>query len=202
MSEPPTAPRPLLVIVRGKPGSGKTTLARRLAEPDALGLPLLSRDPIKAGLVETYGSETDAVRARVVPLAFDLFHRTIELWLREGVSLIAEEAFSRTRAEAGLRALNRLADTVVVTCDTSDEEAARRYIAREQVNPRKRQDVLTATIDQIERGAYLWRVFDAFDLGVPALRVDTTDGYDPGLDTIVAFCHAGRGSALGCRLLT
>lgn len=38
------APRPQLVIVRGKPGAGKSTLARRLTEPDALGLSLLSRD--------------------------------------------------------------------------------------------------------------------------------------------------------------
>jgi adenylate kinase family enzyme len=46
------SPRPLLVIVCGKPGSGKTTLARRLAEMDALGPPLLSRDAIKVGLDE------------------------------------------------------------------------------------------------------------------------------------------------------
>jgi predicted kinase len=186
------SPRPLLVIVRGKPGSGKTTLARRLAETDALGLPLLSRDAIKVGLVETHGCETDAVRTLVVPLAFDLFHRTIELWLREGVSLIADEAFSRMRAEAALRALTRLADAIVITCDTSDEEAARRFIERETANPRKRQDVLATAVDQMERGTYPWRVFDPFDVGVPALRVDTTYGYEPGIDTIVAACRAAR----------
>jgi len=182
----------MLVVVRGKPGSGKTTLARRLAEPDALGLPLLSRDAIKAGLVETAGAETDAVRARVVPLAFDLFHRTIELWLREGVSLIADEAFARARGEAPLRALAALADTVVLTCDTPDEEAARRYIEREHASPRKRPDLLADTVAQMARGAYPWRVFDAFNVGVPALRVDTTHGYAPDLDAIVAFCRAGR----------
>ncbi len=40
--------RPLLVMVSGKPGSGETTLARRLAKPDALGLPLVQSDTIKA----------------------------------------------------------------------------------------------------------------------------------------------------------
>jgi predicted kinase len=193
MPEPPASPRPLLVIVRGKPGAGKTTLARRLAEPDALGLPLLSRDAIKAGLVATRGVETNAVRATVIPQAFDLFHRTIELWLREGVSLIAEEAFTRARAEPALRVFAELADTVVITCDTSDEEAARRYIEREDANPWKRPDVLAATVEQMRSGAYPWRIFDAFDLGVPALCVDTTDGYKPGLEEIVAFCRAGGG---------
>jgi len=192
MPEPSASPRPLLVIVRGKPGAGKTTLARRLAETDALGLPLLSRDAIKAGLVATHGVETDAVRATVIPQAFDLFHRTIELWLREGVSLFAEEAFSRARAEAALRAFAALAAAVIITCDTSDEAAARRYIEREDANPRKRPDVLAATAEQMRGGVYPWRVFDAFDLGVPALRVDTTDGYAPNLDAIVAFCRAGR----------
>ena len=193
MSELSVSPRPLLVIVRGKPGSGKTTLARRLAETDALGLPLLSRDAIKAGLVETRGVETDAVRTAVVPRTFDLFHRTMELWLREGISLIAEEAFSRARAETTLRALMGLADAIVITCETSDAEAARRYIERENANPRKRPDVLAATVDQMLSGAYPWRVFDAFDLGVPALRVETTRGYEPDLYAIVAFCRARRG---------
>ena len=189
--------RPLLVIVRGKPGSGKTTLARRLALPDALGLPLLSRDAIKAGLVATHGVETDAVRERVAPLAFDLFHETIGLWLRAGVSLIAEEAFSRTRAEASLRSLVQRADARVIDCDTSDEEAARRYIERERANPRKRQDVLAAVIEQMTGGTYPWRIFDAFDLGVPALRVDTTHGYAPDLGAIVAFCRDSRNRGHG-----
>ncbi|HEY7294269.1 MAG TPA: hypothetical protein VH916_04465 [Dehalococcoidia bacterium] len=89
------AARPRLIIVRGQLGAGRTTLARRLAATDVLGLPLLSRDAIKVGLVETHGIETDAMRERVVPLAFALFQRTIALWLQEGVSLIADEAFSR-----------------------------------------------------------------------------------------------------------
>src|SRR5688500_7528188 len=86
----PTSPRPLLVLVSGKPGAGKSTLARRLSESDALGLHVLSRDAIKVGLVETQGAETDEIRNVIVPRSFDLFFETIELWLRAGVSLIAE----------------------------------------------------------------------------------------------------------------
>ena len=189
MSDPPPAPRPLLVIVRGKPGSGKTTLARRLGGTDALGLPLLERDAIKAGLVETHSVETDEVRQVVVPLSFDLFFRTIELWLREGVSLIAEHSFRRELHEARLRALIRLARAVVIECDTTDEVAQQRYIARERSNPRIRPDLRAATVERMERGDYHWRMFDAFDLSVPALRVNTTEGYAPDLDTIVAFCR-------------
>jgi predicted kinase len=153
----------LLVIVRGKPGSRKTTLARRLAETAAFGLPLLSRDALKVGLVETHGSETDAVRDTVVPLAYALFYQTSELWLRAGVSLIAENSFPRDRSASALRALIPLAHTVVIHCDTSDEEAQRRFCTREGANPRARPDLRTATVEQMERGTYPWRKFDPFN---------------------------------------
>jgi hypothetical protein len=70
---------------------------------------------------------------------------------------------------------------VVLHCETDHETAARRYLARERANPHKRQDVLAAAEDQMRSGAYPWSVFDAFDVGVPALRVDTTHGYEPNL---------------------
>jgi predicted kinase len=132
---------PLLVIVSGKPGAGKTTLAARLSGSDALGLHVLSRDAIKVGLVETRGAETDEVRSVIVPRSFDLFFETIELWLRAGVSLIAEYGFAGW-AEPRLRALVPLARTVLLYCDTPDEVAARRFIARERLNPRARPDIL------------------------------------------------------------
>ncbi len=90
------------MLVTGKPGSGKFTLARRLAETDALGLPLLSRDALKVGLVETYGVETDAVMATVVPLSYTLFYDTIASWLRGGVILIAEYSFVPDRSKTGI----------------------------------------------------------------------------------------------------
>jgi hypothetical protein len=70
-----------------------------------------------------------------------------------------------------------------------DDEAQRRFIARERANPRARPDLRPATVEQMERGTYPWRMFDPFNLGVPALRVDTTSGYVPDLDTIIAFCR-------------
>ena len=77
MSKPTrTVPQPLLVLVTGKPGAGKSTLATELSRMQNLGLPLLSRDAIKAGLVETWAFvqpgasrdviETDALRSSLV----------------------------------------------------------------------------------------------------------------------------------------
>ena len=55
-----------------------------------------------------------------------------------------------------------------------------------------RPDLRAATVERMERGTYPWRMFDPFPLGVPALRVDTTCGYVPGLEAIIAFCRDGR----------
>jgi len=50
-----------LIVVTGRPGSGKTTLAHTLAK--AIHCPLISRDEIKEGLVNTTGTYQPAIDA-------------------------------------------------------------------------------------------------------------------------------------------
>jgi predicted kinase len=184
--------RPLLIVVSGKPGSGKSTLARRLGDHDALELPVLSRDALKAGLEETVGMEEAARLSRsIVSRSFDLFYQTIETWLREGISLIAEYSFTRTVPPANLPALAGLARAVVVHCETSDHEAAARFIPRERGRAHLHAERIEAIVEQMKNGGFHWEIFQPPDLGVPVLRVDTTDGYAPDLRAIVAFCRRG-----------
>ena len=37
-----------------------------------------------------------------------------------------------------------------------------------------------------------WSLFQPLELGVPTLRVDTTDGYAPAFEEIVAFVRSAR----------
>ena len=43
--------------------------------------------------------------------------------------------------------------------------------------------------DQLVRGTFDWTVFGPLAVDVPLLRVATTQGYAPHLETIIAFCH-------------
>jgi predicted kinase len=45
---------PLVVVVTGPPASGKSTIARELA--DALAAPLIAKDPIKETLFDSLGT--------------------------------------------------------------------------------------------------------------------------------------------------
>ena len=191
-------PQPLLVLVTGKPGAGKSTLATELSRMHNLGLPLLSRDAIKAGLVETWAFvqpgasrdviESDELRSSLVPSSFDLFYRTIAGWLQAGTSLIAEYHFDR-RTEPNLADVIGLAKTVVVHCEAPDEVCQRRFITREQRDGKIRPDRLAAAIDRIAKGTDLWSQFESMTLPLPTLRVDTEGDYKPTLLEISAFCR-------------
>src|SRR5262249_53395721 len=122
---------PLFVFVSSKPGSGKSTLTQRLAA--ALSLPLVSNDAIRHGLLETRaGAEDPAARVVDGPTAVGVFYATIAFLLRADVSLVAEFSFRCGLSEPDLRPLVQIARAVNVHCDTSIEEARRRFVEREQ----------------------------------------------------------------------
>jgi predicted kinase len=198
--------RPLLVCVSGKPGSGKSTMARTLGE--ALWLLVLSGDAVGAGLAETAAEldpqnwEQPSGRIKV-----DAFYAIIETALRLGVSVVAELSFRRGLDEPRLRPLQAIARVVNVHCDVPTRLAVERFGARE-TGPREqfRQTWLRHRPDrrpspgalhyyeQMKAGDFDWSIFAPLDLDVSRLTVDTTDGYAPSVDAVVAFC---RGAQLG-----
>jgi len=178
--------RPTLAIVSGRPGSGKTTLARRLAA--ALSCPLISRDEINEGILHTF--DHDPVRAgkdRVAHSTFDAFFRVIELLVSSDVTLVAEAAFQDQRWRIGLEPLVPMADMKVIHCTVGPELADQRVVRRRVEEEARRSTRGAADVRATGLRAPVVSSFEPLSLPVPSLRVATTDGYDPPLYEIVAF---------------
>ena len=188
------AQRPLLVIVGGTPASGKTTLARRLA--DALALPLLCRDTITEWIAEGAGTDNLADTERLARGAIRVFYELGAELLRGGVGVVMEHAYQRGIAEDQVRPLLAHARAVQITCLLPPDEAVRRYVARFERGERHAAHFDAERIERVQSGVRQidWTRFEPLDLPIPALRVDTIAGYSPPFEAIVAFARSGGGS--------
>jgi predicted kinase len=180
---------PTLVVVSGPGGSGKTTLAHLLA--GAIGCPAVCRDEIKEGMVHAtpdfVPSPGDALTQRTVTTFFGV----IELFLRAGATLVAEAAFQDPLWRMGLDPLADLADIRVLRCTVSPEHARARMTARLADDPRR--GAAHADLDALAVSAAAEAAFEHVSLAAPTLCVDTTSGYRPALEEIVAFINEAPG---------
>ncbi len=188
------AQRPLLAIVSGAPGSGKTSLARRLS--GELRLPLLAKDDFKETLCELLGAPDQAASQRLGLAALALLRQTAGRLLAAGVSVLMEANYQRGLSEPDLRPLLELAHSVQIHCGGDPETIVRRYLDRAARGERHAghfdAEALPRLRELLARGAY-----EPLDLGVPILRVDTTApaGYAPDFAAIAAFLRERLPSA-------
>lgn len=183
--------RPTLIVVSGPPASGKTTLAHALAQ--AVHCPAICRDEIKEGFVRGATSESfapnrgDAANQAATAAFFDV----VDLMLQRGVTLVAEAAFRHHRWAPRLTTFGKLADVRVINCVVDDVVARQRRRERWINEPWRRRfhaDPDPRALAEIDPpavdppGAY-----QPIQLNLPTLIVDTSDGYRPEFDEIVAF---------------
>lgn len=178
-------PRPTLIIIGGPAGTGKTTLAYGLAR--RVGCPAICRDEIKEGMVHTAGRFDPAPGDELTRRTFPLFFDVLTLLVSSGVTVIADAAFQDQVWRPKLEPLMALAELRIVQCYADRDVAWKRIADRASERNAHADGQLLAALEAGER---YFEEFDRVSMPVPSIDVDTTSGYSPSLDEIVAFVNA------------
>lgn len=176
--------KPRCIIVTGRPGSGKTTLSKMLGSK--LWMPVISRDEIKEGYVNTLGVKHDQLPPTTNGLVTDLFFEIVGRYLTGMVSIVMEAAFQHRVWEARIPRITEMAAPFMVICSIDAQIAAQRHLRRGLEEPQRehyhgdrRVAIYRETGTMGPPGEYA-----APELAIPTLHVTTEAEYNPTLDEI------------------
>ncbi len=177
--------KPKCIIVTGRPGSGKTSLSRILA--DRLWMPVISRDEMKEGYVNTHGVKHDQLPPDTNAVVSDFFFEMVNQYLVGKISVIVEAAFQHKVWEPRMPKIRELGTPFIVVCSVDGMVAAKRHLQRglddsnrEFYHGDRRVAIYKETGEMSPPGSYV-----APDFDVPTVQVSTEAEYSPSIDEIV-----------------
>lgn len=199
---------PVIIAMKGHPGTGKSTLARSIAR--ALRCPLIDKDDVRDA---TWPLQSSTPHQLLNALSYDVIWKVASTQLRLGLSVVLDSPLSRP---SHLHSLRRLAASsssslLVVECCPSDRSEWRRRLELRGLGEGEGSSWhKPSTWEDLEM---LIRGYDGctdYDLGdVPRMVVDTTAPLGVGemvsavVEFIVANAHKASNLAssrvyIGC----
>ncbi len=165
---------PLLVIISGAPGTGKTTLGRRIAAE--LRFPFIGKDDIKERLFDTLGVGDRAWSRKLGIATYPLLYYFVETQISVGRSLVVESNFRPELSTAEFLDLkNRYAfEPFQILCQTEPDVLLERFKRRSLSGERHPGHVDHLNYEEFE-ATVLQNQHDVLPIGGTVIRLDTTD---------------------------
>lgn len=168
------AEQPVLVIITGPPGSGKTTLGKHLGQ--VLRLPFIHKDGIKESLFDSLGWSDRAWSRKLGIASLDLLFYFVETQLAAGCSHIVESNFYPEFHTPRFLALKDRYGFIPfqIACVTDGEVLYQRFKQRWESGNRHPGHAEHVQLDAIHASLTKGRI-EPLDIGGSLYELDTTD---------------------------
>lgn len=150
-------------------------------------MPLISRDEIKEGYVNTFGIRHDELGPDANAHATDLFFEIVNQHLASRISIVIEAAFQHQVWEPRMPKIIDLSSPVLILCSIDDAVAARRYLERGLAEPdREYYHGDNMVVHYRKTGEILpYAPYARPQFDIPTIEVSTEGEYFPSIEEIV-----------------
>jgi hypothetical protein len=150
-------------------------------------MPVISRDEIKEGYVNTYGVKHEHLSPDTNGLISDLFFGIVHQYLEGNISVVIEAAFQHKVWEPRMPKILELASPLIILCSANEAVAARRHLQRGLENPKREFYHGDNRVAHYRRTGVILppETYTAPAFNVPTIQVSTDGEYAPCIDEIV-----------------
>jgi predicted kinase len=166
--------QPLIILILGLPGAGKTTLGQKIA--GELNLPFMSKDDIKVMLFDVYGWKDREASKQAGSASYKIMDYFIEEQIKYGNSLIVEGTLNPIYDDAKFQAWQKKYGVryVQLYCYADGDVVRRRFAERVKSGSRHVSAVEGDEGLQVLEH-YIQEGFKPLNVESKIIKVDTTD---------------------------